>query len=394
MNFEKVQKYQDSLRKQFGVRCSDCIILKNHQIIYRHLTGTADFADTKPLTENHLHDIYSASKVLTMIGVMQLIEQGKLSLDTPLSEIFPEYSKMRVINGFDLTDFVANAKFISGWPGATEATVPAKNQILIRHLMSMTAGFTYQLVTPEVARAMQRNRELNTCEIVRAWAKDPLMYEPNTRYAYSRAHDVLGAVVEIVSGVTFGAYMRKHVFLPCGAQELYYQIPHERKCDLTALYAMDAHTGKLIEAKQNICRVTDHFESGGGGIACTVESYAKVLDALANGGVAANGNRILMPESIKALSTNQLNMQQLEDFHIGGKNEYGYGLGVRTLLDPDASKSPLGEFGWDGAAGAYVLADPQNHLALFYVQAAPDSSSAFSTIHPTLRDLVYDAVRD
>ena len=87
-------------------------------------------------------------------------------------------------------------------------------------------------------------------------------------------------------------------------------------------------------------------------------------------------------------------MQQLEDFHIGGKNEYGYGLGVRTLLDPDASKSPLGEFGWDGAAGAYVLADPQNHLALFYVQAAPDSSSAFSTIHPTLRDLVYDAVRD
>ena len=134
------------------------------------------------------------------------------------------------------------------------------------------------------------------------------------------------------------------------------------------------------------------YESGGAGIACTVEDYSKVIDALANGGAGADGARILKPESIAKMSENRLNEQQLKDFHIGGKLEYGYGLGVRTLLDPTASKSPLGEFGWDGAAGAYVLIDPVNHLSLFYVQAAPDSGTAFSDIHPTLRDLVYDSL--
>lgn len=93
------------------------------------------------------------------------------------------------------------------------------------------------------------------------------------------------------------------------------------------------------------------------------------------------------------MSTNRLNPQQLEDFHIGGKHEYGYGLGVRTLMDTSASKSPLGEFGWDGAQGAYVLVDPQNELSVFYVQAAPDNGPAFATIHPTLRDLIYEAIQ-
>lgn len=158
------------------------------------------------------------------------------------------------------------------------------------------------------------------------------------------------------------------------------------------MYSVDFKTGKKEEAKVNLCRITDQFESGGGGISCTVEDYAKVLDALANDGIAANGNRILTSASIREMSTNRLNDQQLKDFHIGGKLEYGYGLGVRTLIDESKSRSPLGEFGRDGAAGAYVLADPRNHLAIFYVQAAPESGSAFSEIHPTLRDMTYEAL--
>lgn len=392
MNFSEITSYMDSLKDRFGVRCADCIILKAHRVVYRHIVGNADYSDTVPLTENNLHDVFSASKVLTMIGVMQLAEQGKISLEDELGSFLPEYADMRVIQDFDLTDFVSKAKFIFGWSGEKETTVPAVNKIKIRHLMSMTSGMTYQFHSPAVVRLLKDHPDAGTREIVRAWASDPLMFEPDTRYAYSRAHDVLGAVIETVSGMRFGEYMRKNVFEACGAKELYYQIPESEKDRLTALYSVDFKTGKKEEAKVNLCRITDQFESGGGGISCTVEDYAKVLDALANDGIAANGNRILTSASIREMSTNRLNDQQLKDFHIGGKLEYGYGLGVRTLIDESKSRSPLGEFGWDGAAGAYVLADPRNHLAIFYVQAAPESGSAFSEIHPTLRDMTYEAL--
>ena len=393
MNFHQVETYLDSLKDKFDVRCTDCIVLHQHQQVFRHLTGTADYNDTKPLTEQHLHDIFSASKVLTMIAVMQLVEQGKLDLEGELAQYLPQYAEMRVIKDFDLTDFVSHAKFLFGWPGEhQEETLPAEGKIRIRHLMSMTSGMTYQFHSPAVRALLVDHPHASTREIVRAWASDPLMFEPDTRYAYSRAHDVLGAVIEEVSGIRFSDYMKKHVFGPCGAEELYYQIPESKRSLLTALYSVNLKTGQHEEAKSNLCRVTDQFESGGGGICCTVEDYAKVLDALANDGVAANGNRILTPQSITKISTNRLNEQQLKDFHIGGKLEYGYGLGVRTLMDATASRSPIGEFGWDGAAGAYVLADPKNHLAVFYVQAAKDSGKAFSDIHPTLRDLIYEAL--
>lgn len=391
-NFEKVTEYLESLREQFDVRCTDCIILKDHETVYRHLTGTSDFEETKPLTENNLHDIFSASKVLTMTAVMQLVEQGKIGLDDELSKYLPEFAQMSVADDFDLTDFVANAKFIFGWPNRESKQSPAKNKILIHDMMSMTAGFSYHLGSESVQEVLKDNPHATTREIVRAMAQDPLLYEPGTRYAYSYAHDILAAVVEVVSGMKFSEYMKEKIFKPVGAHDIYYQIPKEEKGRLTVLYTYDMENKKYLPQTENFVRINDIYESGGGGIACTVESYSKVIDALANGGVAATGAQILKPESIAMMSENRLNEQQLADFHIGGKYEYGYALGVRTLLDASASKSPIGEFGWDGAAGAYVLIDPKNHLAVFYVQAAPESGTAFSTIHPTLRDLIYDAI--
>ncbi len=392
MNFEKVSEYLDSLKEQFGVRCTDCIVLFEHVPVYRHLTGTMDFEDTKPLTEDNLHDIFSASKVMTMVAVMQLVEQGKISLDDELSGYLPEFADMSVADDFDLTDFVSNGKFLFGWPSAKDKKFPARNKILIHDMMSMTAGLSYNLGSVSTRRLLQDNPHASTREIVRAWAENPLLYEPGTRYAYSYAHDILGAVIEVVSGMKFSEYMKKNIFEPLGAHDMYYQVPEPEKNRLTVLYGYDAESRKHVPQTVNLARINDSFEGGGGGIACTVEAYSKVLDALANGGIGGTGAQILKPESILEMSKNRLNEQQLKDFHIGGKHEYGYGLGVRTLMDPSLSKSPLGEFGWDGAAGAFALIDPKNHLAVFYVQAAPDSGPAFSTIHPTLRDLIYDAI--
>lgn len=397
MNFEKITEYMESLKTRYGVRCADLKIMKGHDVIYRHLTGTADYADKIPLTEHHLHNIYSASKVLTMIAVMQLVEQGKLSLNDRLDQYLPEYGNVKKVQNFDLTEFVSTGKFLFGWPHEdTYPCVKAEHPIQIHELMSMTAGLSYELGSKHVKNVIQENPHAATREIVRAIAKNPLLYEPGTRYAYSLGHDVLAAVIEVISNRTFGEYMRRNIFEPLEMTDMFYQIPETEENRVVSLYdaVVDEKTGEKSYKEQihNICRVTDHYESGGGGIACTVDSYIKAIEALANDGIGGTGAQILRPESIRQLSQNRLNKQQLKDFHIGGKLEYGYGLGVRTLLDPSASKSPVGEFGWDGAAGAYVLADPKNKLSLFYAQAAFESGSAFAEIHPTLRDMVYDAL--
>lgn len=393
MNFEKVTAYLDSLKSQYSVRCTDCVIMKNHETVFRHITGTSDFEDTIPLTENNLHDVFSASKVLTMTAIMQLVEQRKIGLDDELTKYLPEFADTKVLTDFDLTDFVASGKWLSGWPEEDAPQKTPENKILVHDMMSMTAGFSYQIGAPSVLKLLDQNPHATTREIVRAFSKVPLFYEPGTRYSYSFAHDILAAVVEIVSGLKYSEYMKKNVFKPLGAKDIYYQIPESEKDRLSVLYGRDPD-GKPIPVTVNFARINDTYESGGGGICCSVSDYAKVIDALANDGVGATGVRILKPESISEMSRNRLNEQQLKDFHIGGKHEYGYALGVRTLMDPEKSKSPIGEFGWDGAAGAYVLADPKNHLALFYVQEAPDSGVAFSTIHPTLRDLVYEALEE
>jgi CubicO group peptidase (beta-lactamase class C family) len=392
MDFTPVTAYLGSLRAEFDVRCCDCIVLKDHKPIYRHLTGTANFEDTAPLTEHHLHDIFSASKVMTVIAVMQQVEQGKIDLDDPLSQYLPEFAQMQVVEDFDLTDFVASAKFVLGWPGKNDKLRPAEKPILLREMLSMAAGFSYNFASEDVLALLAVDPHATTREIVRAWAKSPLLYEPGTRYAYSYALDILAAVVEVTSGLRFADYMKQFVFSPAGAAELYYHIPAGEQARRVDLYSYDAAKKRYVVAKENPARISDHYDAGGAGIACTVEDYAKVLDALSNGGVAANGVRLLTEASIQEMRKNRLNEQQLADFHIGGKTEYGYGYGVRTLLDTAKSKSPFGEFGWDGAAGAYVLADPEHHLSIFYVQASPESGPAFATIHPHLRDLVYDAI--
>jgi len=394
MDFTKVTAYLDSLKEKYGVRCLDIRITKEHEEIYRHLTGTSDFEDTVPLTEHNIHDVFSASKVLTMTAVMQLVEQEKIRLQDDLSEYLPEFADMKVLSDFDIAEYIASMKWaVGGWPDETWPCERAKNRIAIEHMMSMTAGFSYNLGSKHVRKLLQENPHATTKEIVREFAKSPLFFEPGTRYCYSYAHDILAAVVETVTGMKFSDYMRKYVFDPVGAKDIWYQIPESEKSRLTVLYATDFKTGKVAPSVVNTARINDTYESGGAGICTTVESYSKIIDALANGGVAASGTQILKPESILEMSRNRLNERQLKDFHLGGtKLEYGYGLGVRTLLDPSKSKSPLGEFGWDGAAGAYVLIDPKSRLSLFYVEAAADTGVAFSTIHPTLRDLVYEAL--
>jgi CubicO group peptidase (beta-lactamase class C family) len=273
--------------------------------------------------------------------------------------------------------------------------VPAKNKILIHNLLSMTAGLSYDVFSEVIEeKKRETGNKAGTREMVAAIARMPLIFDPGTHYSYALGHDVLAAVVEVVSGMTFGQYLKENIFDPLGITDMYFHVPESEKYRVSSQYMRDIKTGVIAPHSGMSFRLSDAYESGGAGLICTVDAYSMVLDALANDGVGATGTRLLKPESIRTVSKNWLTDQQLEDFKKSGKIGYGYGLGVRTLIDGASSKSPEGEFGWDGAAGAYALIDPINHISIFYAHEILGMITAYSEIHPTLRDLVYEAVKD
>lgn len=387
MNFSKLTAYLNTLEEKYGVHGLDMKITRGHETVYRCMLGHSDYERKTPVSERDLYNIYSASKVITMMGVMQLIEQGKLGLNDPLEKYLPEFAHMRYAADFKMGEFPFR------WPDENSQLVPAQNPMRIHDLMSMTAGMSYDVASAPIRKVVEETHgEATTRQVVTAMAQMPLLCEPGTRYSYALGHDVLAAVVEVVTGMTFGAYMKRNVFEPLGITEMYYQVPAGEEHRLFAQYGKDWDTGKIKRDESMIYRITKNYESGGAGLCTTVDEYTKVLEALANGGVGRTGGRILKQESVLAIGRNWLTEQELADFSRTGKEGYGYGLGVRVLIDGTKSKSPVGEFGWDGAAGAYALVDPKNHIGMFYTHEILGMIEAYSEIHPTLRDLAYEAM--
>lgn len=387
MDFTKLTQYLNTLEDSYGVHGLDMKVMKDHQVVYRYMTGCSDYEMTRPVSENDLYNIYSCSKPITMVGVMQLVEKGLVDLYAPLEKYLPEFADM-----YYAADFrIGTAS--SPWPTEKSDLKPAQNKMTIHDLMSMTAGMSYDVEAGPIRRVVEAtNGEATTMQVVKAMAKMPLLCEPGTRYSYALGHDVLAAVIEVVTGMTFGEYMKKNLFEPLGIREMYYQVPAGMEGRLSAQYTKDRDTGEIKPDHSMRYRITRNYESGGAGVATSVDEYSKVMDALACGGVGADGSRILKPESISLMSRNWLDERELEDFSELGKVGYGYGLGVRTLIDGSRAKSPLGEFGWDGAAGAFCLADPANGVSIFYTHEILNMPEAYSEIHPTIRDLTYEAM--
>jgi CubicO group peptidase (beta-lactamase class C family) len=389
MAFTKLSAYLNSLEDQYGVHGLDCKVMKEHKTIYRYMTGHSDYALTVPVSDHDLYEVYSCTKIITMTAVMQLVEQGKIGLYDELERYLPEFSDMWVAIGFRVGEWPVT------WPTLASPRVPAKNKILIHNLLSMTAGLSYDVFSEVIEeKKRETGNKAGTREMVAAIARMPLIFDPGTHYSYALGHDVLAAVVEVVSGMTFGQYLKENIFDPLGITDMYFHVPESEKYRVSSQYMRDIKTGVIAPHSGMSFRLSDAYESGGAGLICTVDAYSMVLDALANDGVGATGTRLLKPESIRTVSKNWLTDQQLEDFKKSGKIGYGYGLGVRTLIDGASSKSPEGEFGWDGAAGAYALIDPINHISIFYAHEILGMITAYSEIHPTLRDLVYEAVKD
>lgn len=391
MTFERVRQILDCFTQE-GIPGVDCIITVDHQEVFRYFTGYANRETGKKIDGSELYLIFSMTKMLTCTCALQLYEQGKFQLNDPISQYLPAFSKM-VLTGQTL-DVESGAKVATGQSIGehTDATQDkmAKNPITVKHLLTMTAGLDYNLYAPGIRTAMEAGKT-TTQELVEAMAQTVLGFEPGIRFRYSLCHDILGALIEIWSGMSIGEYMHKYIFAPLEMNDTFFGIPKDTQ-RLAQLYRFDEDRMVVPVCIENPYQLSEQYESGGAGLTSTTADYAVFLDALACDGMSKTGYRILQPSSVSLMSQNYLKGQALEDFHALHEG-YGYGFGVRTHMDNtvSGSLSPVGEFGWDGAAGAFSLVDRENKMSVSYFQHVHETGFTFQR---RLRNALYQDLEE
>jgi len=356
MNFQPLTDYLDSL-PGIGIPGVDCVVQQGYQTVYRHWSGDADREKGTAMTGQERFFLYSSSKPITCLAALQLYERGKFLLTDPLYEYIPEYRHMAVKRTLENGETVLEE---------------AKHPIRIADLFAMTGGFSYDLDLPAIRRVQEETGgRAPTLAVAKALAEEPLLFEPGSQWYYSISHDVIGALIEVVSGKTFGAYLKENVFEPLEMTRTGFERSPEVLSSMMKQYRRDDVTGVVspVELSNEYILGTE-YESGGAGLISCVDDYIKFISALANDGYGANGSRIISRGTIDLMRTNFLGPQQLKSMDWEELQGYGYGLGVRTMMDRAVSGSngTLGEFGWCGAAGTYLLIDPEKHLSLFYAQ--------------------------
>ncbi len=250
MNFHLLEQYLDSLNEEYGIPGLDLIVTKDHETVYRHSAGHSDPEGKRPVGPKDFYLLYSCTKMITMTAMMQLIEQGKASLYDPVSRFLPEWEYMTVMNA----DYRSKPWDFS--PTLREPAHYAKNRVRIIDCMSMMAGLTYDMNSEGIRELLKEKPEATTREVVAAIARMPLLFEPGTHWRYSLGHDVIAAVIEVISGERFSDYLQKHLFDPLGITDLTCHPTDEQWSRMSAAYEFQPDTKqmKLIEHPAGIHR--------------------------------------------------------------------------------------------------------------------------------------------
>ena len=373
MDAQKITEYIDSLQTR-GIPFADCQIMKEHEVVYRHFTGKTDKDKTVPMNGTERYLMFSMTKVQTMTAFMQLVEQGRLSYEDEVFRFLPAYRNLTVEQ---------NGKI-----------VPLSEPLKLWHLVSMQSGLDYDLGRAGIVRVLKEKGDAATTqEIVASFAETPLKFVPGENFLYSLSHDVVAAVIEKVSGMRFGEYLKKNIWDVLGMENTGFAKPMNEGTPRLCTQYICGEGGKIVpmEASCNY-QFTSGYESGGAGLMSCMKDYAVLADALACGGVGKDGGRILKPESVERFKKNLLGETSLAFLASSmGRPAYGYGTGMQILLFPEkvGSVAPVGIFGWDGAAGSCVFMDTKEKLSMVYLMHVRNCGFAYSEIHPTLRDLLY-----
>ena len=358
------------------------LVARKGRIAYHEAFGARDPATRAPMTRDAIFRIYSMTKPVTSVAIMMLQEEGRLVLNDPVSKFLPQLTKLQV---------AVEKKDASGQP--TLELMPAQREITIHDLLRHTSGFTYggrttNLTVKEAyAREGVDARDLTNAELVDRLAKVPLAHQPGTAWEYSRSVDVLGRVVEVISGKSLGGFFADRIFRPLGMKDSGFSVPQAQQGRLAQAFPIDPATGDKIA----LIDVTTppRYESGGGGAVSTTDDYVRFAQALLNGG-RLDRARLLGRTTVAFMASDHLGPISATIRRPG----YTFGLGfqVRKDVGLDGQSGSIGEYGWAGAGGTYFWVDPKEQVVAILMTQAPGPARVY--YRQLFKELVQQAIVD
>lgn len=325
--------------------------------------GKADCETGKDFSRDTIVRLYSATKPITAVAAMILMERGLLDAGAWLSDYLPEFATRTCVSG--------------------ENVIPCNRDILIKEVLNMTSGLAYGgddsnagsvaagKVFEELDRQLYTENRITTREVARRLSNCPLAFEPGSKWMYGTSADIMGAVVESVTGMKFGEFLQQELFEPLGMQDTGFYVPKEKQHRLAKVY--ECTEGGMKECKTNnlAIRYTQDvppaFESGGAGLVSTLDDYAKFAQMLLQKGTY-NGKRILSEHTVEYMTQAELMPWQQESMNRAWEslNGYTYGNFLRILKEPQKANmlGSKGEYGWDGWLGFYFINSPKDNLTM------------------------------
>jgi CubicO group peptidase (beta-lactamase class C family) len=335
---------------------SVALVSRRGKVAYLDVQGNMDIEGKKPMRADSMFRIASMTKPIASIAAMMLYEQGYFQLNDPVSKFIPEFKNPKVA--------VASAP-------APYKVIPADREITIRHLLTHTAGLpnTYVgfMVSDFNKLSAERKPSDTVCDMTRKLAKMPLEFEPGTQWAYGPATDVLGCLVEIISGMTLEQYFQQKIFTPLGMTDTYFNMPEDKLARLSTIYRPAAPNG-ILPVAMTVPRTTRYF-SGAGGLISTAGDYARFCQMLLDGGTL-DGTRLVSRKTIELMTKNHIGDAKLWASLPGRR--FGLGFSVVTDLGESANLGSAGSYGWGGAFGTYFWVDPkEKSFAILMIQIRP-----------------------
>lgn len=383
---ELIQQYTDS----GWINGATAIVARNGKIIYHKGIGYNDIVKKTALQKDAIMRIASQTKAVTSVAVMMLYEEGKFLLDEPVSRYIPEFKNPVVLDTFNEAD-------------TTYTTVPAKSEITIRQLLTHTSGLHYAQIGNKAFNAIYGKAgivagigvdKLKLGDVIKKLGGLPLSHQPGEKFTYGLNTDVLGYLVEVVSGMSLADFFQKRIFEPLGMKDTYFYLPESKKARLATLYGDDEtkHVKKSTSFDINGTVYADYpnsdgtYYSGGGGLSSTAYDYAIFMQMLLNGGVY-NGQRILSRNTVRIMTCNQIG-----DIGFSRGNVFGLGFEVVTAKGSSYSPLPEGTFSWGGMFSSSYWIDPKEKIvAQLFLNIFPFSHG---NIHDKFKVLVYQALND
>lgn len=345
------------------------LIVKDNQVAYYKGYGYADLATKKPMRTDAIFRIMSQTKAITSLGILQLFEQGKLGLDQPISDFIPEFKNPRLIKSFSPSD-------------SSYTTAPARREITFRDLLTHTSGIDYPAIGTDTMQAVYAKNNIpsglgyfneNLLSKMKALGGLPLLHNPGERFTYGLNSDLLGCLIEIISGESLETYCNKHIFGPLGMKDTYFNIPAAKAARLAKVYTEDKDQ-KLIEwppAFRNIDPayplIHKSYFSGGAGLSSTAFDYSIFLQMLLNRG-RYHGQQILGRRTAELMVS-----PQLAD-NVFGDDNFSLGFAVTSKKSATLKMLNEGSFAWGGYYGTTYWADPKEKMVcLIMTQQNPNT---------------------